>query len=87
MRAHFGLGSTHFPSKLFLIGDGKVPHSGNKIEIDRDLYEKVTSIEDLISQVYSDMVEVEKKCYQWMCQRAILAAKSRKTVVLTKLMT
>lgn len=76
MRAHLGGGSTSFPSKLLLIGDGKVPHFENKIEIDRDLGERVGSIEDLISKVYPNIVEIENKDYQWMCQRAILAARN-----------
>ncbi|CAB3235853.1 unnamed protein product [Arctia plantaginis] len=90
MRAHLGGGSTNFPSKLLLIGDGKVPHFENKIEIDRDLGERVTSIEDLISKVYPDIVEIENKDYPWMCQRAILAARNSSVdeineLILTKL--
>ncbi|XP_048514974.1 LOW QUALITY PROTEIN: ATP-dependent DNA helicase pif1-like [Athalia rosae] len=76
MRAHLVGGSTNFSSKLLLIGDGKVPHFENKIEIDRDLGERVTSIEELISKVYPNIVEIENKDYQWMCQRAILAARN-----------
>lgn len=91
MRAHFGGGSTLFLSKLLLIGDRKVPHFENKIEIDRDLCEKLISIEDLISKVYPDMVEVEKKCYQWICLSAILAARNTRVheinvLILTKLL-
>ncbi|CAK1599568.1 unnamed protein product [Parnassius mnemosyne] len=76
IRAHLGGGSTNFLLKLLLIGDGKVPHFENKIPIDQDLGEKVTSIESLISKVYPDIVEIENKDYQWMCQRAILAARN-----------
>ncbi|CAK1580049.1 unnamed protein product [Parnassius mnemosyne] len=76
--------------KLLLIGDGKVPHFENKIPIDRDLGEKATSIESLISKVYPDIVEIENKDYQWMCQRAILAATNSSVdeindLILTKL--
>lgn len=74
MRAHFCGGSTSFSSKLLLIGDGKVPNFENKIEIDHDLGKQVISIEDLISKVYPDLVQVENKNCQWISQRAILAA-------------
>ena len=40
MRAHLGGDNTNFPSKLLLIGDGKIPHFENKIETDHDLDEK-----------------------------------------------
>lgn len=65
-----------FSSKLLLIEDGKVPHFENKIEIDHDLDKKVTSIEDVISKVYPDVIQVENKDHQWMCQRAILTARN-----------
>ncbi|KAF0749210.1 ATP-dependent DNA helicase [Aphis craccivora] len=39
--------------------DGKVPNFENKIEIDRDLGETVTSLEDLISKVYPYIVEIK----------------------------
>ena len=76
MRAHLGGGNTNFPSKFLLIGDQKIPHFENKIEIDHDLSEKVTSIEDLISKVYPDVDQIENKDYQWMCQRAKLVARN-----------
>lgn len=59
----WGGGSTNVPSKLLLIGDGKVVHAANKIEIDHDLDEIVTSSEDLISKVYHDVVQIENKDY------------------------
>ena len=64
MREHLGGGNTNFPSKLLSIGDGKIPHFENKIEIDHDLGEKVTSIEDLISKVHPDVDQIENKYYQ-----------------------
>ncbi|GBP39112.1 hypothetical protein EVAR_18050_1 [Eumeta japonica] len=76
MRAHLGGGSITFPSKLLSVGDGKIPHSNNKIEIDCDLGVKVGNIEELITKVYPDISQIENKDHQWMCQRAILAARN-----------
>ncbi|CAG4969265.1 unnamed protein product [Colias eurytheme] len=76
MRAYMGGGSITFSSKLLLLGDGKVPHFENKIEIDRDLGERVSNIEDLISKVYPEISEIENKDHEWMCKRAILAARN-----------
>ena len=64
MRAHLGGGNTNFPSKLLLIGDWKISHFENKIEIDHDLGEKVTSTEDLISKFYPDVDQIKNKDYQ-----------------------
>lgn len=57
MRAYLGGGSTNFLSKLILIGDRKVPYFENKVEIDNELREKITSIEHLISKVYPDIIQ------------------------------
>ena len=59
-----------------MIGDGKIPHFVNKIEIDHNLGEKVTRIEDIISKVYLDVDQIENKDYQWMYQWAILTARN-----------
>ena len=76
MRAHLDGGGADFSIKILLIGDGKVPNSEGKIEIDKELGEIVTNIEDLISKVYVDVVHIEHKNYQWMCERAILAPRN-----------
>lgn len=76
MRVLLRGGSTNFLSMSLLIGDGKIPHFENKINIDRDLGKRVISIEYLISKVYPHIVEIENKDYQWMCQRTILAARN-----------
>ncbi len=68
MRAYLGGGSTNFPLKLLLVGDGKVPYFENKIPIDQDLEEKKTSIDSLISK---DIVEIENKDYQWKCAQSV----------------
>jgi hypothetical protein len=66
MREHI-LVEAVFLSKLLLIGDWKVPHFEKKILIYHDLKsEKVTKIEDLISIVYQNVVQVENEEYQWM---------------------
>ncbi|GBP72118.1 ATP-dependent DNA helicase pif1 [Eumeta japonica] len=37
---------------------------------------KVGNIEELITKVYPDISQIENKDHQWMCQRAILAARN-----------
>ncbi|CAK1584261.1 unnamed protein product [Parnassius mnemosyne] len=66
MWSQLGRGNTDFPKKLLLIGNGKVPESTEKNNIDKDLGEIVTNTEDLIS----------RKKYQWMWERAVLTVKN-----------
>lgn len=36
----------------------------------------MTSIDHLISKVYPDIIEIENKDYQWMCQKTMLATRN-----------
>ena len=73
MRSYHSGGTSEFENKLLLIGEGKVPESGDKkFSLDKDLGRIVTNIEDLILKVYPNVANIHQKNHQWMCERAIL---------------
>ena len=84
MRAHLGGGNTNFPSKLLLIGDAKISHFENKIEIDYDLGEKLPALK-ILSQRFT-LIQIKQKT---KTTRACLRGQYQRLeiVVLTKLMT
>nr|XP_023024539.1 uncharacterized protein LOC111512628 [Leptinotarsa decemlineata] len=73
MRAHLGgdASSGRF-SDLLKIGNGGFPSFDGTITIPEELCTVVTTVQELLSEVYSDIIHIHYKPIEWLCERAIL---------------
>ncbi|CAK1602904.1 unnamed protein product [Parnassius mnemosyne] len=70
-------------SDLFLkIGNGQYPETEVKITIPPDLALVVSTVDDLITRIYSDVHNLHSKSTEWLCERAILTPKNDQASVI-----
>ena len=66
-----------FADLLLKIGSGKIiPNVTGEIEIPANLGKIVSSINDLMSEVYPNVNQLQEKTSNWLCERAILCPKN-----------
>ncbi|XP_014204683.1 uncharacterized protein LOC106636701 [Copidosoma floridanum] len=76
MRAHLCERNTEFPTQLLKIGDGTMENENGFITLDQSIGKLVTTVDDLISEVYPDIENLSNKSYQWLCERAIISPRN-----------
>ncbi|CAG9768324.1 unnamed protein product [Ceutorhynchus assimilis] len=65
-----------FSELLLKIGDGNCIESEGKITTPTGLGKVVTSLKDLIADIYSDIQNITKKSMDWLCERPIFTPKN-----------
>ncbi|XP_067131955.1 uncharacterized protein [Centruroides vittatus] len=78
MRAHLGGDESagRFSDLLFKIGNGDFPSFDGMITIPEELCTVVTTVQELLSKVYPDIIHIHDKPIEWLCERAILTPKN-----------
>ncbi|XP_023246588.1 uncharacterized protein LOC106641723 [Copidosoma floridanum] len=66
MRAHLCGRNTEFPTQLLKIGDGTIENENGFITLDQSIGKLVTTVDNLISEVYPDIENLSNKSYQWL---------------------
>lgn len=78
MRAHLGGNESagRFSDLLLKIGNGDFPSFDGMITIPEELCTVVTTVQELLSKVYPDIIHIHDKPIEWLCERAILTPKN-----------
>nr|XP_023015484.1 uncharacterized protein LOC111504981 [Leptinotarsa decemlineata] len=78
MRAHLGGNESagRFSDLLLKIGNGDFPSFDEMVIIPEILCTVVTTVQELLSKVYPDIIHIHDKPIEWLCERAILTAKN-----------
>ncbi|XP_023247714.1 uncharacterized protein LOC111643757, partial [Copidosoma floridanum] len=66
MRAHLCGRNMEFPTQLLKIGDGTMENENGFITLDQSIGKLVTTVDNLISEVYPDIENLSNKSYQWL---------------------
>ena len=65
-----------FSDLLLKLGNGDYPSIDGFVQIPEKLCTIVTSVMDLIENIYPDVQDIADKPLQWLCERAILTPKN-----------
>ncbi|XP_050552387.1 uncharacterized protein LOC126911142 [Spodoptera frugiperda] len=78
MRAHLGGDESagRFSDLLLKIGNGDFPSFDGMLTIPEELCTVVTTVQELLSKVYPDIIHIHDKPIEWLCERAILTPKN-----------
>lgn len=78
MRAYLGGDESagRFSDLLLRIGNGDFQSSDGMITIPEELCTVVTTVQELLSKVYPDIIHIHEKPIEWLCERAILTPKN-----------
>ncbi|XP_050063228.1 uncharacterized protein LOC126552553 [Aphis gossypii] len=87
MRVHLGGDVTagKFSELLLKIGNGDFPELDGKLVITKDLGLVVTTLQELIVQIYPDIADIKNKSMDWLCERAILTPKNDRAAVINEI--
>jgi len=88
MRVHLGGDVTagKFSELLLKIGNGDFPELAGKLVITKDLGLVVTTLQEIIVQIYPDIADVKNKSMDWLCERAILTPKNDRAPVINEIL-
>jgi len=80
LREHLGgeKSASRFEDLLLEIGNIDYPSFDEIITIPENLCTVVTIVQDLISKLYTDIVNIYDKPMEWLCERVILTSKNEK---------
>ncbi|XP_023209563.1 uncharacterized protein LOC111612564 [Centruroides sculpturatus] len=76
MRAHLVGGDPPFLKQLLKIGDGTVDNENDYITVSQNIGKIVSTVNDLISEIYPDISDLLNKPYLWLCERAIISPRN-----------
>ncbi|XP_029348486.1 thyrotropin-releasing hormone-degrading ectoenzyme-like [Acyrthosiphon pisum] len=71
---------------LLKIGNGDFPELTGKLVITKDLGLVVTTLQELIVQIYPDISDIKNKSMDSLCERAILTPKNNRAAVINEIL-
>ncbi|XP_060871344.1 uncharacterized protein LOC132945589 [Metopolophium dirhodum] len=75
-----------FAEMLLKIGDGNFPSLECEITIPSNLCTVVSSLSELTSRIYPDIINIKMKPIEWLCERAILTPKNDKAAEINEIL-
>ncbi|CAI6365572.1 unnamed protein product [Macrosiphum euphorbiae] len=75
-----------FAEMLLKIGDGNFPSLEGEITIPSNLCTVVSSLSELTSRIYPDIINIKMKPIEWLCERAILTPKNDKAAEINEIL-
>ncbi|XP_025191833.1 uncharacterized protein LOC112592071 [Melanaphis sacchari] len=76
MRVYLYGGDDIFPAQLLKIGNGTLENENGYISVNHTIGRVVNNVEELISTVYPDILNLSNKSYQWLFERAIISPRN-----------
>jgi len=76
MRVYLGGGNDILPVQLLKIGNRTLENENGYVSVNYIIGRVVNNVEELISTVYSDIINLFNKSYQWLCERAIISPRN-----------
>jgi hypothetical protein len=75
-----------FTEMLLKIGDGNFPSLEGEITIPSNLCIVVSSLSELTSRIYPDIINIKMKPTEWLCMQAILTPKNDKAAEINEIL-
>ncbi|KAF0763799.1 ATP-dependent DNA helicase PIF1-like [Aphis craccivora] len=75
-----------FAEMLLKIGDRNFPSLEGEITIPSNLCTVVSSLAELTSRIYPDIINIKMKLFKWLCERAILTPKNDKAAEINEIL-